>query len=373
MDCYTAATRPRTTPTAALQVQRTDWIDRGKGIGILLVVLGHSTQYFYTDKVALALTGLIYSFHMPLFFMLSGMFAEHSLAKRGASDFVIDKMGTIVYPYVIWSIFEGAYRYALGKTTEFTDFQGLRQLAAIYYKPIYHYWFLYALAVGFFLFAAIYRLPKAMKPLAVLSAFSAAAFMLSGLMPHNIVRQIAESLVYFVVGIHLSRAMGLTGSAGSSTSGILAGLGTLFLLGSVLYFCGFAPDAPRTVQALAFAAIGIGFTSVFAATIPGTSAIGSHLTYLGRISMAIYIFHIPPMALAKFFMDSHGITDLLPHLLIECFLGIAIPILIYRYVEPRVPRLYQWHKVRTALPSHIDPARQPAAPGVVQPDMESQK
>jgi fucose 4-O-acetylase-like acetyltransferase len=334
---------PWTTPTAALQVQRTDWIDRAKGIGILLVVLGHSTQYFYTDKVALALTGLIYSFHMPLFFVLSGVFAERSLEKRGTAVFVTDKIRTIVYPYVIWSIFEGVYRYVLGKTTGFTDFQGPRQIAAIYYKPIYHYWFLYALAVSFFVFAAIYRLPQRVKPIAVISALSATAFVLSGLMPHSIVRQIAESFIYFVVGIHLSRALALS-SQSNSAPGIVAGLGPLFILGNVLSYCGLAPDAPRTIQVLAFAAIGIGFTSIVAATIPGTSAIGSRLTYLGRISMAIYIFHIPPMAIAKFLMDSHGITDLLPHLLLECSLGIAIPTLIYRYVEPRVPRLYQWHK-----------------------------
>lgn len=326
------------------KMQRTDWIDRAKGIGILLVVIGHSTQYLYTDKAALALTGLIYSFHMPLFFMLSGIFAEHSLTKRGTSEFVIDKVRTIVYPYVIWSIFEGAYRYALGKTTGFTDFQGVRQISAIYYKPIYHYWFLYALAVCFFLFAAIYRLPKAMKPLAVLSAIAAAAFMLSGLLPHYIVRQIAESLIYFVAGIHLSRAMGVAGSSGPSTSGIAAGLGALFLFGSVLNFVGLAPDAPRIVQVLGFASIGIAFTSVVSALIPGESPVGRSLTYLGRISMAIYIFHIPPMALAKFIMDSQGITGLLPHVLVECTLGLVVPILIHRYVEPRFPRLYQWRR-----------------------------
>ena len=45
--------------------ERYTWIDCIKGIGIFLVVLGH----IYKDNYI----GLwIYSFHMPLFFMLSG-------------------------------------------------------------------------------------------------------------------------------------------------------------------------------------------------------------------------------------------------------------------------------------------------------------
>lgn len=46
---------------------RISWIDSAKGIGILLVVLGH------TYGIPTWLYGLIYSFHMPLFFLLSGM------------------------------------------------------------------------------------------------------------------------------------------------------------------------------------------------------------------------------------------------------------------------------------------------------------
>ncbi len=42
------------------------WIDCAKGITILLVIIGHS---IYNPMVR----GPIFSFHMPLFFILSGM------------------------------------------------------------------------------------------------------------------------------------------------------------------------------------------------------------------------------------------------------------------------------------------------------------
>ncbi len=48
--------------------KRLDFIDIAKGIGIILVVTGHLLP------VAAGLHVLIYSFHMPLFFFLSGFF-----------------------------------------------------------------------------------------------------------------------------------------------------------------------------------------------------------------------------------------------------------------------------------------------------------
>lgn len=44
---------------------RIEWIDVAKGIGIILVIMGHTFQ--------LDLVSPIYAFHMPLFFFLSGL------------------------------------------------------------------------------------------------------------------------------------------------------------------------------------------------------------------------------------------------------------------------------------------------------------
>ena len=45
--------------------QRLGWIDRSKGIGIFLVILGHASLPYEVSK-------FIFSFHIPLFFFLSG-------------------------------------------------------------------------------------------------------------------------------------------------------------------------------------------------------------------------------------------------------------------------------------------------------------
>lgn len=48
--------------------QRIEWVDTAKGIGLFLVVLGH---LWYSSDLA-AVHYLLYSFHVPMFFILSG-------------------------------------------------------------------------------------------------------------------------------------------------------------------------------------------------------------------------------------------------------------------------------------------------------------
>lgn len=49
--------------------QRLDWVDVARGIGIIAVVVGH----VWTRG---PLRDAMYSFHMPLFFLLSGMLSR---------------------------------------------------------------------------------------------------------------------------------------------------------------------------------------------------------------------------------------------------------------------------------------------------------
>ncbi len=52
-----------------LESDRIDWIDIAKGIAIILVILGHTVGFDTT--IESIIRGVIFSFHMPLFFILS--------------------------------------------------------------------------------------------------------------------------------------------------------------------------------------------------------------------------------------------------------------------------------------------------------------
>jgi fucose 4-O-acetylase-like acetyltransferase len=71
------------------------WIDIAKGIGIITVILGHMS-------IPNILQRYIFSFHMPLFFFLSGyLFSQQSMSTL---NYIKKRIRTILLPYVLFSI-----------------------------------------------------------------------------------------------------------------------------------------------------------------------------------------------------------------------------------------------------------------------------
>lgn len=72
------------------------WVDSAKGIAIFLVVWGHMT-YFLPNEIRT----IIYSFHMPLFFFLSGLF----LKKENSIKLLVRKrFSSLLKPYFLYAI-----------------------------------------------------------------------------------------------------------------------------------------------------------------------------------------------------------------------------------------------------------------------------
>lgn len=63
--------------------ERLHWLDYSKTIGMYLVVLGH------VKDNTLLLKGIIYSFHMPLFFFLSGFLHKLRIGGGGGKLIVL--------------------------------------------------------------------------------------------------------------------------------------------------------------------------------------------------------------------------------------------------------------------------------------------
>ena len=64
-------------------LKRNQWVDVAKGIAIILMVLGHTA-------IPDSLSRFIYSFHMPLFFIASGMMTTWT--KYSVKKFVYKKI-----------------------------------------------------------------------------------------------------------------------------------------------------------------------------------------------------------------------------------------------------------------------------------------
>jgi fucose 4-O-acetylase-like acetyltransferase len=81
------------------------WVDTLKGLAIFLVVLGHNTSFRSTpyNATSTEIINWIYSFHIPLFYMISGFFLKPH-ENTGSFKFIINKAKRLLIPYLIYGI-----------------------------------------------------------------------------------------------------------------------------------------------------------------------------------------------------------------------------------------------------------------------------
>lgn len=137
---------------AVSKSNRIEWIDTAKGIGILLVILGHLPGLGLIESI-------IYSFHVPLFFFLSGYVFKNT---DPFPAFLKKKAKAILIPYVtlaagvliynaVFSIING--NFAISSVLK----QVLRFAVQRRYTSL---WFLSCLFFLNLLFYAVSKIPK---------------------------------------------------------------------------------------------------------------------------------------------------------------------------------------------------------------------
>lgn len=81
---------------------RLPWPDVLKCFAIFLVILGHVVASYDSRGYAAPVNRWIYSFHMPLFMMLSGLFFKYALSKP-FKTMLRGKSMQLLVPLVAWS------------------------------------------------------------------------------------------------------------------------------------------------------------------------------------------------------------------------------------------------------------------------------
>jgi fucose 4-O-acetylase-like acetyltransferase len=185
---------------------RVAWVDYAKAIGIILVVYGHVARGVVAAGIEMPkrffeLTdSIIYSFHMPLFFFLAGMFFFKSYERRrNGLGFALSKVDTILYPYVLWSLLQGSIEAALSNhtngTTSFAD------ILSLVWEPRAQFWFLYALFLIFILAAIIFAWVPKRAALAVFAVSTVLYVFQSSLPQGYVFAYISSEFVFFMLGV----------------------------------------------------------------------------------------------------------------------------------------------------------------------------
>ena len=114
---------------------RIDYLDAIKAFAIFLVVCGHTLQYLDKAQSGKCLYDIIYSFHMPLFMVISGYFAYSSLQKTFYS-FITKKFIQLILPVITWTILSILFIFVTDKSSYHSEIVGsywfLRTLFACY-------------------------------------------------------------------------------------------------------------------------------------------------------------------------------------------------------------------------------------------------
>ncbi len=313
-----------------MQPDRNAVFDYAKGIGIVLVVYGHVARGVFNAGLPIdagffaRVDTLIYSFHMPLFFFLSGLFFLHSLHKRGYFALMRGKVDAILFPYVLWSLLQGGIEYGL---SSYTNGQvGLDEIFALFWLPRAQFWYLYTL-FGMFAFAGILYWKSGPAWTGGVLALSI-AMALFGLAPFDLFlfNSFAQYFVFFALGVS---AAPLLARLDWLRPGILPLVALVFIAGQWAWLeqpVGAADSAGKFIG-LALATSGI---AAVLALSQGLARLNwNWLAYLGRHSMEIYLIHILASSGARIGLQKVlGITDANLHLAFGMLCGIGVPLLV---------------------------------------------
>ena len=302
---------------------RVAWIDAARGICITLVVFGHVERGLVAAKLASGpiwdwIDYGLYTFHMPLFFVLAGINVPTSLTK-GRQIFLHNKLWTIAYPYVLWSFIQGAVMVALSQLTNGqTSFSDLLKIG---WHPIAQFWFLYVLMVCQVLALALAARPRLFFGLSVLSFLVG-----TSLRQGSIVEELLHAVPFFAFGILFSeRLLAKRPGAADWFWGSIAACGLAIAIPLSGQWDGMNFDA---ILALPASVCGIALLILMAQYLTGLAL--NIACLLGRTSMTIYIMHIMAAAGTRIaLVKLHVAPDPWLYAIVCTIIGVVLPLIVH--------------------------------------------
>lgn len=97
-------------------------IDVAKGIAIVAIVLGHvlrglTSAGILADGSSSQIADLaLYSWHLPVFAFVSGLFVQSSIEKRGTCPYLRIRISTFLWLYILWTLLQVSVKLAAGNS-----------------------------------------------------------------------------------------------------------------------------------------------------------------------------------------------------------------------------------------------------------------
>jgi fucose 4-O-acetylase-like acetyltransferase len=363
--------------SASIPRKRIAYIDVARGIGILLVVAGHND----VSLVAPYLHQWIYSFHMPLFFFLSGYFFKPAIP---FGELLKKRFNTLLKPYIFTILLIYGVSVSFGKMSFETALRRLAKsaYASGYYLDWVQLWFiphLFLLSFYALLFYALFKPGKNHWPrILALSGLYALGVYAIGTFWDYPVSLFGKEYVLF--GLPFSADLLLVSGfffvLGSEIRNLLKGdffekvwvtvISGTVLFASNYFFVDFIDFNGRfypnwylsTLEAL----LGITFVLSLSTQIAKhTKRLSTLLQYVGNASLFILIFHVPIQAFWGDKIQAVG-GSLGLSIALGFVFGVLVSVLIYELFIRNNPTALWWFGRTTAVSSSGVEAKGEEAP-----------
>ena len=317
--------------TAILQKDRMAWVDYLRGIAILLVVyrhvlLGLQRSDLTVPQALVSANMVFYSFRMPLFFILSGIFIGGSILKRSLGRLIYIKFENLLYPYLIWSFIQVSLQILLARYTN-AD-RTLRDYLLILYQPrgLDQFWYLPALfnTTVLYLVIKVKLHPPAWTQLALggvlyfLSPWCQAISMISDPM---------EFYIFFALGDTVSNLFFHEKTqAFLKNPYTLLGVTPVFVATQIYYL---SRPQVNQIEFLLIALIGCFSMFVLAFRLQELR-LAPFLRVLGFHSLFIYVMHVIIAAFTRVVLTrALGLHQPVLLLILGITVGVTLPVIIY--------------------------------------------
>lgn len=286
--------------------ERLAWLDHARAAGIVLVVFGHAVRSIDRSGLdappVLALVDdAIYSFHMPLFFLLAGMTQTIAGRKPPGAALAATAWG-ILLPYALWSTVWFALKEAFSGAAN----RGLADsYVSILWHPEDHFWFLYVLLLLRLAWIAVDATGSAALRRAAVLVPLVVAFVGAGPADGTFNAFLFFWAAFYGVGLIVGGSLATVPASRLAVGGVAAaGLWAAIVMNVPdLLSTGFG--AARTLAGLA------GSAALVAALVLAAprGRVGRIIAFVGEASLTIFLTHTLFGAAARLALDALGLLS----------------------------------------------------------------
>jgi len=314
-----------------------DWVTIAKGFGIIFVVIGHFIPRGITPEYYIHIKNLIYTFHMPLFFLLAGLLYNYK--KYNYNELVYNKTRRLIYPFISVAIFFFIVKFFAGLFFEMKYPMTLEHIFIILTDPRESYmsllWFVYTLFLIFLLYPILRKYIS--NNFIILSIFIILNLLFAYkniLYTHTILGDVFENIPFFIGGIILREYKQFKEIT-------INGKPMTIIINSILFLIlnWLMPEFKEVYYSKFILGIIGSFLifniSYFISTYSDKNIFKITLLYTGLSSMTIYLFHNLFLGGVKIgFLQILKGVDISFELmaLIAILLGIIIPIILEKKI-----------------------------------------